>query len=111
MSALLDMLEQSRRLARALGADEPFARALGRRLRREDRANAIVRKALLRLVALVAAAERDDAGAAEARGAGGRVPFVERGELLPVVRSLAADSEPQVLVREMARDLLEQWSG
>ena len=71
----------------------------------------IVRKALLRLVALVAAAERDDAGAAEARGAGGRVPFVERGELLPVVRSLAADSEPQVLVREMARDLLEQWSG
>ena len=30
---------------------------------------------------------------------------------VPVVRSLADDSEPQVLVREMARDLLEQWSG
>ena len=25
--------------------------------------------------------------------------------------ALATDSEPQVLVREMARDLLEQWSG
>ena len=71
-----------------------------------------MRKALLRLVALVAAAERDDAGAAEAAAARERrVPFVERGELLPVVRSLADDSEPQVLVREMARDLLEQWSG
>ena len=66
-----------------------------------------MRKSLLGLVARVVAA---DAAAGECDAATGSacVPFVERGELLPVIQRLADGSEPQVLVREMARNILER---